>query len=91
MKGVYFINASRGEVIDDYDLMTAMESGNIRAAALDVLSGEAEGSIWKHPLVEYSKSNSNLFITPHCAGSSNDGLKRVFKHAAETLINNLEG
>lgn len=89
MREVYFVNASRGEVINDSDLIAAMESGNIRAAALDVLSGEAEGSIWKHPLVEYSKNNSNLFITPHCAGSSNDGLKKVFKHAAETLVNNL--
>lgn len=89
MNEVYFVNASRGEVINDSDLIAAMESGNIKAAALDVLSEEAKGGIRNHPLVEYSIKNDNLFITPHCAGSSNDGLKKVFKHAAETLVNNL--
>ena len=89
MNDVYFINASRGEVIDDLSLIDALNNGNIRCAALDVLSGEANGSIDSHILVDYARNNDNLIITPHCAGSSNDGLEKIFKHAAKTLINNL--
>lgn len=89
MDGVYFVNASRGEVINDLDLIEAMKNTKVKSAALDVLSGESNGSINSHPLVEYARENSNLIITPHCAGSSNDGLKKIFKHAAKTLINNI--
>lgn len=89
MNDVYFINASRGEVIDDLALIEALEDGSVRCAALDVLSGEANGSINSHVLVKHFRENDNLIITPHCAGSSNDGLQKIFKHAAETLIDNL--
>jgi len=89
MNDVYFINASRGEVIDDLSLIDALKNGNIRCAALDVLSGEANGSIDSHILVDYARIYDNLIITPHCAGSSNDGLEKIFKHAAKTLVNNL--
>ena len=89
MNDVYFVNASRGEVIKDLSLINALNSGNIRCAAVDVLSGEASGNINSHLLVEYARKNDNLIITPHCAGSSNDGLGKIFKHAAKTLIKNI--
>jgi len=89
MNNIYFVNASRGEVIDDLALIDALENGNIKCAALDVLSGESSGDINSHLLVKYARKNDNLIITPHCAGSSNDGLEKIFKHAAETLIKNI--
>lgn len=66
----YFINTSRGEVVDQKALLEALKSGKLKGAALDVLDGD---SSWeKHtnhsPLLEYSKQNTNLLITPHMGG-----------------------
>ncbi len=89
MNQTYFINASRGGVIDDSALIWALEAGKVKAAALDVLTDESNLNFESNVLIQYAKNNDNLIITPHCAGSSFDGLKRIFKYSAEILIKNL--
>ncbi|RXM15730.1 4-phosphoerythronate dehydrogenase, partial [Citrobacter sp. AAK_AS5] len=39
-EGVYFVNTARGELIDESALLSALNSGRVAAAAMDVLSGE---------------------------------------------------
>ena len=90
MQNTYFINASRGEVVVDNDLITALKNKNIKAAALDVISDETPEGVNDHVLVKYARKNSNLLITPHCGGSSNDGLTQIFKYSANKLINELK-
>lgn len=85
MKGTYLINTSRGGLIDERDLLTALESGRVRTAGLDVLYGEIEGDVASHPLVAYAKTHNNLMITPHCGGMSYDGQEKAFTHAAKKL------
>ncbi len=60
-EGVYFINVSRGGVVDTDALVAALESGKVRAAGLDVTDPEPlpDG----HPLW----SMENVTITPHIA------------------------
>ena len=89
MNQTYFINASRGGVIDDSALKWALETGKVKAAALDVLTDESNLNFKSNVLIQYAKNNDNLIITPHCAGSSFDGLKKIFKYSAEILIKNL--
>ena len=59
--GVYFINVSRGGIVDTDALVAALEAGKVRAAGLDVTDPEPlpEG----HPLW----SMDNVTITPHIA------------------------
>lgn len=90
MQDTYFINASRGEVVIDDDLIVALKNKNIRAAALDVISNETPEGVNDHALVKYARENSNLLITPHCGGSSKDGLTQIFKYSACKLINDLK-
>ena len=63
----YFINTSRGELIDEIALLKALQSKEIAGAALDVLSDENNivSHISNHPLVKYAQTNKNLIITPH--------------------------
>lgn len=74
--GSYLINTSRGEIVDSSALIGALESGKLRGAALDVLDGEFAPDfsrrVSEHPLIEYANSHSNLIITPHIAGSTED-------------------
>ena len=72
----YFINTSRGEIIDSSALIKFLRNDRIAGAALDVLGGEFEPGFSKkvssHPLVKYARANNNLLITPHIAGSTAD-------------------
>ncbi len=61
-QGVYLINDGRGSSIDQEALMRALDSGRVRAAALDVMEPEplpSDHPLWKYP---------NVLITPHSAG-----------------------
>ncbi|MCF8037722.1 MAG: hydroxyacid dehydrogenase [Desulfohalobiaceae bacterium] len=75
-RGAYFINTARGELVDSEALVRALEQGILRGAALDVLDTEFTPGfsqrVGRHPLVEYAKKHSNLIITPHIAGSTQD-------------------
>ncbi len=64
--GAYFINTARGELIDENDLIEALKSKKLSAAALDVTAVEPIAS--NHPLVDVD----NLLVTPHIAGSALD-------------------
>lgn len=66
--GVYFINTSRGEIIDEAALLAGLKSGKIKAAALDVMTNEQNPDKIDHPVVRYAKTNENMILTPHIAG-----------------------
>ena len=75
--GSYFINISRGEIINESDLIKAMKSGKIVAAGVDVLSDEQTIDISTNLLMKYAKLNNNLIITPHIAGLTVDSEKKA--------------
>jgi D-3-phosphoglycerate dehydrogenase len=50
-------------------LLSLLKNNKIKGAALDVLQNELSPLfLKKNKLIEYSKKNSNLIITPHIAG-----------------------
>ena len=65
-----FINTSRGEVVNQLDLLDALKSNEISSAGLDVLRGERTKSDEYKSLVDYSKIDNRLIITPHLGGST---------------------
>ncbi len=62
--GVYFINISRGAIVDTDALVAALKSGKVRAAGLDVTDPEPLPN--DHPLW----AMTNVTITPHLATAS---------------------
>jgi len=77
--GSYFINTSRAEVVDQPSLISALESGRIRAG-LDVFDGEpssGEGS-YDGPL----KNLAGVYCTHHIGASTNQAQEAV---ATETV------
>lgn len=59
--GAYFINTSRGGVVDEHALADAVRSGHLAGAAVDVVASEPMRP--DCPLCGIE----NLLITPHCA------------------------
>jgi len=61
----YLINISRGPIINEADLISALSNNTIRGAALDVYDQEPlnrKSKLWKLP---------NVILTPHIAGNIN--------------------
>lgn len=60
--GSFFVNAGRGDLVDQNALAEALHSGHLAGAALDVTKPEPlpqKHSLWEEP---------NVLITPHVAG-----------------------
>ncbi|UCE21805.1 MAG: 3-phosphoglycerate dehydrogenase [Candidatus Aminicenantes bacterium] len=68
--GVILINASRGGTVDEKALLRSLDSGKVRAAALDVFEKEPpdEFSLVDHP---------NVIVTPHIGAAAKEGQKRA--------------
>jgi D-3-phosphoglycerate dehydrogenase len=83
--GVYFINTSRGDVIDEGALLKFLDSGKIAAAGVDVISGEFSEGRNDHPLIRYARTHDNLIITPHIAGLTFDSERKAQTAAYEAI------
>jgi glycerate dehydrogenase len=75
-----FINTSRGQLVHETDLASALIQRRIAGAALDVLSTEPPPE--NHPLLRVP----NCIITPHTAWLSVEARKRIM----ETTLKNIE-
>jgi D-3-phosphoglycerate dehydrogenase / 2-oxoglutarate reductase len=67
-KGGWFINTSRGEIVDESALLRGLIENRIAGAALDVLCDERSSGMSENPVVRYAQSHGNVLITPHIAG-----------------------
>ena len=89
------INTSRGRIIDETALLSALHSKSIAGAALDVIDGEwmTVDELSEHPLIKFARENNNLIISPHIGGSTVESIHgaRIFmaRKMAEFLKKNL--
>jgi D-3-phosphoglycerate dehydrogenase / 2-oxoglutarate reductase len=83
--GGWLINTSRGELIDEQALLTALETGRISGAALDVLQNEHMLLDHPNPLVAYATKHTNLIITPHIGGCTVESMQKTEVFMAEKL------
>ncbi|WP_436954584.1 D-isomer specific 2-hydroxyacid dehydrogenase family protein [Streptomyces sp. SudanB182_2057] len=93
-EGAFVVNTGRGPLIDTEALLSALESGRLGGAALDVLDGE-EGVFYtdcrNKPIENRSLSRlqelPNVFISPHTAYYTDHALSDTVRN---TLINCLD-
>lgn len=78
-KPVYLINTSRGKVMKTTALLSALGSGKVKAAGLDVLENEkisdlnSEEKRWFEELVK----NEQVLLSPHIAGWTFESKKKI--------------
>ncbi len=76
--GVILVNTSRGKLIDEEDLLDALESGKIVYACLDVYCEE--------PLKNFTLvQHDHVICTPHIAGNTYDSFYRMIEYAMRNI------
>ena len=84
-KNSYFINISRGKVVDEEALIQALQTGRIAGAGLDVTYEEPlpeDNPLWDLP---------NVILTSHSAGASDQGLPRSIELFVDNLNRYVKG
>ena len=86
--GGFFINTSRGELVDTPALLEALTCGKLQGAALDVLDCEfsPDFSLKRTQLWSHVDSNLNLILTPHIGGSTRDAWRETQRFVIEKSI-----
>ena len=88
----FLVNTSRGRIVNQEDLIAALEAGTIAGYATDVLEGETEfiKHFGNHPLVEYARTHQNCIIVPHTGGLTYESRRDTDVFIAEKLKRFLE-
>lgn len=81
----YIINTARGEIINETDLIRALENNSIEGGAFDVLCQTPIEN--EHPLMKYG----NVIITPHMAGVTSEAMRKMSLQAAQGIDEVLQG
>lgn len=84
--GSFLLNASRGSVVDIEALKSALASGHLRGAALDVYPEEPESNGDELFLTGLEKLN-NVILTPHIGGSTEEAQATIGLEVANMMVN----
>jgi len=87
-KGSLVINYARGQVLDLVAVKNALQSGLLGGAALDVFPAEPEknGDLFSTPV----QNLSNVLLTPHIGGSTEEAQQNIGEDVSSKLLNYLE-
>ncbi len=82
------INTSRGGIIDERDLVYALNKKLIAGAGLDVIDGEwlSISELLNHKLIKLSKNRNNLIIVPHIGGSTFESISGARRFICKKIL-----
>jgi len=83
-RGSYLINNSRGTVVDLEALASALKSGHLAGAAVDVFPIEPKSN--SERFVSPLQGCANVILTPHVGGSTEEAQERIGAEVARKLV-----
>lgn len=82
-KDAFFINTSRGDLVNNEALLYALLNNEIAGAGLDVISPEP---VTADNILLDERIKDKLILTPHIAGITNLTVKKIYKNIWENII-----
>ncbi|WP_347159003.1 NAD(P)-dependent oxidoreductase [Pontibacter chitinilyticus] len=78
-KSVWFLNTSRGDVVNQVALVQYLQNGRIKGAALDVLENEKLQTLTTKQQQHFEAliAAGNVILTPHIAGWTHESYSRI--------------
>lgn len=76
--GAFFVNTSRGPVVDEASLIDALESGKVTRAGLDVFANEPN-------IDPYFKTSDKVVVQPHLGGLTDKSFQRSERECFENI------
>ncbi|GAB3538242.1 2-hydroxyacid dehydrogenase [Pontibacter brevis] len=86
-KPIWFLNTSRGDVVDQASLVQHLKSGKVKGAALDVLENEKLKTLTaaQQENFSYLASADNVILTPHIAGWTHESYVKINEVLVEKI------
>ncbi len=83
-KNLYIINTSRGEIVNEKDIVEALSKGNLTGYATDVIEDEF-GDLTNSPIIKAMNEGENIIVTPHTGGMTVEGQTKAYKWSINKL------
>ena len=82
---ILIVNTSRGEIINELDLVNFLENNKNAMFATDVLTDEIRNRM-NSPIFSYAKNNEKqILLTQHIGGMTKEAQEMAYGHAAKML------
>ena len=81
----YIINTSRGEVVDEVEIVNALQEGRLGGYGTDVIADEYSGNRLYNPIIIGVRVGLNIVVTPHIGGMTWEGQQKAYKWAIDKL------
>ncbi|MGX0443518.1 lactate dehydrogenase-like 2-hydroxyacid dehydrogenase [Staphylococcus epidermidis] len=92
-KGAVFVNCARGSLVDTKALLSAIEQGQIKGAALDtyeyeigVYTTDRSEQGLNDPLLEELITREDIIVTPHIAFYTEEAIKHLIFDALDATM-----
>jgi D-3-phosphoglycerate dehydrogenase len=80
----YIVNTSRGEIVNEHDIVEALRSGKLKGYATDVIEDEY-GNRENSPILNGIKEGLNIIVTPHVGGMTWEGQQKAYMWSISKL------
>lgn len=84
-RGSFIVNTSRGEIVNETDIVHYLSNGQLSGYACDVVSNELENI--KNSIIIKNANKYNIIVTPHIGGMTSEGQKKAYFHAVSKFKN----
>jgi len=83
-KDLYIINTSRGEIVNELDIVEALNTRRLTGYGADVVENEFD-DLTKSPIIKAMNKGKNIIITPHTGGMTIEGQTKAYEWSINKL------
>ena len=83
-KDLYIINTSRGEIVNENNIVEALKNKKLSGYGTDVVEHEFN-DLKKSPIINAMNEGENIIVTPHIGGMTIEGQTKAYKWSISKL------